>query len=330
MRIAIYPEAGRLEIQTRPIPAPGEDQVLVRVSVCGVCSTDLGAWRGLVPKKYPYSPGHEFCGRVERLGARVRQFQVGQPVVINPNLGCGECRYCRAGKPNLCDFLKSRSIKSNGGFAEYVALDERMVQAMPAGLSEALAVFVEPFACALHCARTAEAVRPARLAVFGAGMLGILTALALKKSDCEVVLIEPNDTRRGRARTLLGVPALTTEELTSSEWFNTIDAAIDCSGRLEAVSQAIRALAKGGRLVLAGLVGTPQNAPLPLVEVTMKQLELVGVWLYPDTFQEAIQLVLKHRETLEALRTEVFSLDDIEAAFARATKPDVNKVLVKP
>ena len=330
MRIAIYPQAGRLELQTRPIPAPGENQVLVRVAMCGVCSTDLGALRGFVPKKYPYSPGHEFCGRVERLGSKVQEFQDGQSVVINPNLGCGECRYCQAGNPNLCDFLKSRSIKSNGGFAEYVALDAKMVHAMPAGLSEALAVLVEPFACALHVARTAEAVRPVRLAVFGAGMLGILTVLALKKPNREIVLIEPNDTRRDQARTLLGVPTLTTEQLTNSEWFNTIDAAVDCSGRIEAVSQAIHALGKGGRLVLAGLVGIAQNTQLPFVEITVKQLELIGVWLYPDIFQEAIQLVLRHRETLQALRTEVFSLEDIEAAFARATQPDVNKVLVKP
>ena len=69
---------------------------------------------------------------------------------------------------------------------------------------------------------------------------------------------------------------------------------------------------------------------LPLVEVTLKELELVGVWLNPHTFEDAIPLVLKHRETFEALQTEVFPLDDIAAAFARAAKPNVNKVFVKP
>jgi L-iditol 2-dehydrogenase len=267
---------------------------------------------------------------VERLGPKVTQFQLGQSVVINPNLGCGECRYCRNRKPNLCDLLKSRSIKSNGGFAEYVALDSRMIYAIPAGISDVLATFVEQFSCALHVARSAEAVRPKRVAVFGAGMLGILTALILKDPKREVILIEPNDTRRDQARTLLGVPALTPEQLTSSEWFNTIDAAIDCSGRIEAVSQAIRALGKTGRLVLAGLVGNPKDAALPLVEITVKELELKGAWLNPHTFEHAIQLALKNRETLEALQTEVFSLDDVAAAFARAAKPNVNKVLVKP
>jgi len=168
------------------------------------------------------------------------------------------------------------------------------------------------------------------VAVFGAGMLGILTTLILKDPKREVILIEPNDTRRDQARALLGVRALTPEQLTSSEWLNTIDAAIDCSGRIEAVSQGIRALGKGGRLVLAGLVGNPKDAALPLVEITVKELELKGVWLNPHTFEDAIQLALKHRETLEALQTEVFPLDDVAAAFARAAKPNVNKVLVKP
>ena len=265
--------------------------MLVRIALCGVCASDVAVLSGHNPKKFPYSPGHEFCGRVERLDPTVTQFQLGQSVVINPNLGCGECRYCRARKPNLCESLKSRSIKSNGGFAEYVAIDARMIHPIPAGMNDVLATYVEQFSCALHVARSAEAVQPKRVAVFGAGMLGILTVLILKDPAREVILIEPNDTRRDQARVLLGVPALTPEELTSSEWFNTLDAAIDCSGRIEAVSQALRSLGKTGRLVLAGLVGNPQDAVLPLVEVTLKELELVGAWLNPHTFEDAIPLV---------------------------------------
>ena len=95
MKIAMIPRPGCLEVQTRPIPVPTEGQVLVRVAMCGVCGSDVAVWNGHNPKKFPYSPGHEFCGRVERLGPKVTQFQLGQSVVINPNLGCGECRYCR-------------------------------------------------------------------------------------------------------------------------------------------------------------------------------------------------------------------------------------------
>jgi threonine dehydrogenase-like Zn-dependent dehydrogenase len=168
------------------------------------------------------------------------------------------------------------------------------------------------------------------VAVFGAGALGILTVLALKKPSREVFLIEPNDARRDQAQSLLGVPALTTEQLGSSEWCNAIDTAVDCSGHIEAVSQAIRVLAKAGRLILAGLVRNPEDAALPLVEITTKELEVKGVWLNPNTFEDAIQLVLQHRQTLEAIKTEVFPLDNITVAFARAAKPDVNKVLVKP
>ena len=98
MRIAICPEPGRLELQTRPVPVPAADQVLVRVTVCGICASDVGVWRGTVPKKFPYSPGHEFCGKIEQIGASVTGFKVGQTVVIDPNLGCGECRYCREGR----------------------------------------------------------------------------------------------------------------------------------------------------------------------------------------------------------------------------------------
>lgn len=330
MRITICPEPGRLELQTRPIPVPGDGQVLVRVAVCGVCSSDVGVWRGTVPKEFPYSPGHEFCGSLERTGRGVTGLRTGQPVVINPNLGCGTCRYCREGRPNLCDNLKTRSIKSNGGFAEYVALDARMVHPIPDGLSDTVAALVEPCSCALHAARSALAAEPARVAVFGGGILGVLTVLALRQAKREVILIEPDEFRRGQAQALLGVRTLTPGELPRRDRSEEIDVAVDCSGRIEAVSLAIATLRKTGRLVLAGLVSNPRDAALPLTEVTAKELEVRGVWLNPNTFDEAIRLVSEHRGTLAALKSREFPLEQIGAAFAWATRSDVHKVYVRP
>lgn len=330
MRIAICAAPGRLELQTRPVPVPRDDQVLVRVTVCGICASDVGVWRGTVPKEYPYSPGHEFCGRIEGVGATVTGFQTGQSVVIDPNLGCGACRYCREGRPNLCDFLKTRPIKSNGGFSEYVALDARMVHAVPAGLDDTVAALAEPCSCALHAARAADAVQPRCVAVFGAGVLGLLTTLALHRPNREIILIEPGEIRREQARILLGVPVLRPGEFEGLGRSVEIDAAVDCSGRIEAVALAIRMLRKTGRLVLAGLVSDSRAAALPLMDVTAKELEIVGVWLNPHTFADAIRIAWENRRLLQALESETFTLENIEAAFTRATCPEVHKVFVKP
>ncbi|NQU10553.1 alcohol dehydrogenase catalytic domain-containing protein [bacterium] len=326
MRLAIIPAPGRLELQSRPVPVPAEDQVLIRVAVCGVCSSDLAVWRGRLPKPYPYSPGHELVGRVERSGSRVTAFQTGQSVVVNPNLGGGACRRCQEGRPNLCDRLKTRTVKSNGGFAEFVALDARMVYPLPEDLGETAAVFVEPLSCALHAARVAAETRPARVVVFGAGVLGILVALALNEPGREVVLVEPNDTRRARAHELLGLTTVAPDQLAGWE----ADGAIDCSGRPEAVASALGILRQAGRLVLAGLVRDSPATTLPFRDITTRELEIRGVWLNPHTFEDAIALARKHQATLAALQTAVFALADVAAAFERASQPDLHKVLVKP
>ena len=339
MRIAIFTRPNEIEIQRRPVPALASDHVLVKVIVCGICASDLLAWKGgehNVHNRYPYSPGHEFCGIVEKLGSDVTTAKIGQRVVINPNLGCGECDFCQNGKPNLCDFLKSRPIKSNGGFSEYVALDYRMVYTLPDSLPDALAVFVEPLSCAVHAAEKARVKEGERVAIFGAGILGILTGLALRSADCDCVFIEPSEERRRIAADLLNVPCLDPQQLNDANSAVRFDAAIDCSGKAQAISQAIRALAKAGRLVVLGLVTDALDYGLPLLDVTMKEVELTGAWLNPNSFEEALRRSRQNTAILEALKTEEFSLADIKAAFQRAlfistsTKKDVHKVLVRP
>lgn len=131
MHAAICDRPGHIEIKTVPIPPVDHNKVLIKVEMCGVCSSDLVPFHGGGYKKYPYSPGHEFYGIIVTLGKGVSAFRLGQRVVVNPNLGCGKCKYCISGKSNLCDYLKTRNIKSNGGFAEYVALDVRMIYSLP-------------------------------------------------------------------------------------------------------------------------------------------------------------------------------------------------------
>jgi len=330
MRIAVCTRPGHIEVQTGPIPPLTDGSVLVGVTICGVCGSDVAAWLGTAGGSYPYSPGHEFCGVIRRTGARVTGVRVGQRVVINPNLGCGECVYCRADRPNLCDVLKTRPIKSNGGFADYVVLDHHMVHPLPDVLPDELATFIEPLSCALHAARRARVEARDAVVVFGAGMLGLLTALALKASGCTTTVVEPAEWRRKRVSDLLNVSAVSPDRLPDSTPAGTFDAAIECSGRSAAVAQAIRTLRKGGRLVLVGMVVDPGAAAVPLIDVTRRELDVAGAWLNPHTFGDAIRLAVEHRRMLEGLTVEAFRLNDIAAAFERARSPEVNRVLVRP
>lgn len=326
MRVAICTDPGHVEIQTRPLPLPGPSQILLKITVCGICGTDVGIWRGTVSHAFPYSAGHEFCGVVQQVGAEVNDFRPGDTVVINPNLGCGECRLCQAGRPNLCDSLKTRPLKSNGGLAEYAAVDARMAYRLPPGLPAGLAPFVEPFSCALHAVRAAAMAPSETAAILGAGAMGVLAALAAMRETPDVCIIEPREKRRDQARRATGLRTLTPADLADAEWAGRFDVIVECSGAAEAVSLAAGILRKGGRLVLTGLAAQT----IPLHDIVRKELTLQGAWLNPNTFEQAIAATRRDLDAIASLETRTFPLDAASSAFAEAAQGDAIKVLVRP
>jgi len=330
MRIAVCKRPNHIEIQYKPVPSVNGLKVLVKVKACGVCGSDLAIWRGSGHKKYPYSSGHEFCGTVAEKGDQVKHLQIGQRVVIDPNLGCGECRYCRSGKTNLCDYLKTRPVKSNGGFSEYVALDSRMAKPVPEALSGMLAIYVEPLSCSLHAVRSLQPKAGETVAVFGLGTMGILTGIALQSSGAKSVFVETAESRRKMFKDILATSSLSPQELADSPLAGRLDAAIDCSGNPKAVALATRLLRKAGRLVLSGLAVNADQTTIPLIDITTKELEIKGAYLNPNTFEEAIQLAVEQKSVLYALKTECYALNDIAKAFERASCPEIHKVIVKP
>lgn len=329
-RVALCERPSHVELDGRDLPTLDPDQVLVKVSVCGVCGSDVAAWRGTGTVRYPCSPGHEFCGTIERAEPKAKGVRVGDRVVIDPNLGCGQCPYCKTDRSNLCDFLKTRPIKSNGGFSDFVAVSSQMVYPLPGSFPDELVPFIEPLSCALHAVRRAKVTKGSRVLIFGAGALGVLAGLALKAQNCEFALVEPSEDRRRQLDGLFPGSALTPDQVADSESAALIDIAIDCSGSAHAIGQAINVLEKAGRLVLAGVVPPGQMGELLWTEITTKELEVLGSWLNPNTFEDAIRIASHNQDFLRAMTTESFRLDDIAEAFECASSQKVCKVLVRP
>ena len=330
MKTAICNKPGEIEILEFPVPETEKDKVLVKIDICGICGSDLAVFNGSGHKKYPYSPGHEFSGVIVETGGSVPGKLKGKRVVVNPNLGCQKCEYCMVGKPNLCDYLKTRDIKSNGGLSEYVSLDCRMVHQIPDTVPDGITPFIEPLSCALYAAQLAKDKSKKQVVVFGGGIMGILTGISLQSIGCDPVFIEPSEERRNKLTEICGTIALSPQEVDNSKNKNSFAAAIDCSGNIMAASQAIRLLKKGGSLFLAGLIMNPEGYSFPFVDFTTKEIALKGVWLNPGTFAEAIKIAEEKKETLEKLTTKIYPLQEIKAAFTAALNQDVNKVLVKP
>jgi propanol-preferring alcohol dehydrogenase len=241
-----------LRLEERPVPLPGEGQVLVRVAACGVCRTDLHVVDGdLTEPKLPIVPGHEVVGRVAALGTDVRRFSEGERVGV-PWLGwtCGACRFCTAGKENLCAAARFTGYTLDGGYADYLLADQRYCFALGEGLGDAEAA---PLLCAgligyrsLSMAGEAESV-----GLYGFGAAAHIVAQIARHQGRRVfAFVRPGDEpAKAFARDLGAVWAGDSNEMPPEE----LDAAILYAPVGALVPAALRAVAPGGSVVCAGI-----------------------------------------------------------------------------
>jgi threonine dehydrogenase-like Zn-dependent dehydrogenase len=336
MPAAVYREKGVLEVVDVDTPDLGPHDVLLEVSHCGVCGSDLHmvleGWG--TPDAIE---GHEYTGTVAAVGAEVTRWTVGQPVVAGPSRRCGACGPCLAGRPSLC--LARGDVGTGdyqGAFARYSLTHEDEVLALPDGLSLRQAALAEPLAVALHGITQAQVEPHHRVIVFGAGPIGALTTAALvAQGITDVTVVEPGATRQALARTLGANRVVSPDQLEEPGWHpghlidEPYDRAIECSGNRKAMEQALGQLGRVGRLVFvgAGIDGPRFDAN----RVMLNELEITGAFVYDATgFEDALallpQLPLEHLiEPVDVTLTGLFDAMERLAAGELA-----GKVMVTP
>lgn len=253
MRAMVLERPGQpLVLRDLPVPEPGAGQVLLRVRACGVCRTDLHIVDGELPDpKLPLVLGHQIVGEVVRAGAGATRFAPGQRVGV-PWLGwtCGNCRYCRSGRENLCDRARFTGYTLDGGYAEYAVADERYCFPIPEGYPDVQAA---PLLCAgLIGYRALRFAGPAqRIGFYGFGAAAhILTQVAVWQGRQVYAFTRPGDTEgQAFARRLGAVWAGGSDELPPEP----LEAALIFAPVGALVPQALRALEKGGSVVCAGI-----------------------------------------------------------------------------
>jgi len=247
------------QIETNPLqyeevaePKPGAGEVLVRVRVCGVCRTDLHVIEGELPsKRSPIIPGHQVVGFVERAGEGARRFAVGSRVGIAwLHKTDGNCEYCRRGEENLCDAPLFTGYSVNGGYAERIVAPEQFAYPIPAGFPDEQAA---PLLCAgiigYRCLRLAEIGRGTKLGFYGFGAAAHVAIQVAEYWGAEV-FASTRDARHQKLALDLGAKWAGG---TFDEPPEKLDAAIVFAPAGEIVPAALRALRKGGRLILGGI-----------------------------------------------------------------------------
>jgi (R,R)-butanediol dehydrogenase/meso-butanediol dehydrogenase/diacetyl reductase len=284
-----------------PTPEPGPGELLLEVSHCGICGSDLHflmEW-GMIGGREGSVEGHEFSGTVAAIGDGVTGWQVGDRVIGGPSPRCGTCEYCRARRVSLC--VERGRVGTGertwmGAFARYKLVTAAEACRVPDGLSMKHAALTEPLAVALHGITRAGGARPGtRWLVTGGGPIGFLSVAALKAMGVnDIVVSEPKDRRRALcaelgARTLdpqdLPAPAMPHDMVDEP-----FDVALECSGNGNAMQSALAQLKRAGTLVLVGAgMARPKFDPN---RILLNELVITGAYVYDhDGFPRAIELL---------------------------------------
>jgi propanol-preferring alcohol dehydrogenase len=322
MKAAVVREFGApLTIEDVPVPAPGPEQLLVRVEACGLCHTDISAARGEWPvtPNPPFIPGHEGVGIVEEAGpGNTHGISIGDRVAI-PWLGyaCGDCRYCNSGRETLCPKQETTGYSVDGSFADYVIGNARHVVRVPDGITP---VDAAPLTCAGVTTYKAVKVSGARssdlVVVFGAGGLGHLAIQYARITGAEVVAVDTNPERLTSALQLGADHVIHAGEQDAAAELQRLggaDIAISTAVNPSAFEQAIAGLARGGRLVCVGLPA--HNAMrVPIFETVMGGLTIQGSIV--GTHRDLEEVFTLHGRGLTTVQRADCVLDDVNATIA--------------
>jgi len=259
---AISPvEQKSLEMTDAPVPVPGPREILVRVTVCGVCHTELDEIEGRLPPNLPIVLGHEVVGRVEGAGAGAAKFKRGDRVGIAwIHSACGRCRFCQEGNENLCSQFKGTGCQANGGYAQYTTVSEDFAYPIPDRFSDSEAA---PLLCAGAIGYRdlrLSGIKPGEvLGLFGFGASAHIVIQVARHWGCEVFVFTRSEEHQILAKQLGATWAGNPEDRPPRK----LRCAIDFTPVGETVPAALRVLERGGRLVMAVI---RKRTPVPAMD----------------------------------------------------------------
>ena len=321
MKAAVLHGPRNLRVESAPAPEPGAGEVLVGVTLAGLCGTDHRIWTGKRVVHYPRVMGHELVGRLVETGERV---------VIEPNFSCGQCPLCQEGNRNLCLARTAVGIDVDGGFAELVRVPARCCWPAPADVADEDLLLTEPLAVVVRAVNRGAPQAGETAAVVGAGTLGLLALQVLRARGARVLVVSRTHRRLDLARALGAeeIHTLSDGPLDAAACRVSrregVDLVVETAGAAEAVTQALELVRPGGRVVLTGLPHEPTR--VAFFSVVRREVTLVGSMIYRDEFPEALRLVASGAVKTRPLVTHQFKLDAIDDAFRTHTDASAIKV----
>jgi (R,R)-butanediol dehydrogenase/meso-butanediol dehydrogenase/diacetyl reductase len=351
MRAAVYHGRGNIRVEHVGDPAPGPDEVVLRVHATGICGTDAAEF-AVGPLLYPITtrhevtghlgpmiPGHEIAGRVVAIGKDVTGLSDRELVVTGAGSSCGVCPWCRAGRTNLCASYSTVGLQRNGGLAQYCAVPASTCLSVEhLDITGDTAAMAQPMSIAVHSLRQGRPSPDDRVVVIGAGGIGAFLTYALVKSGVEVVAADLSAERVATAArigaSVAFQPASAATLLDELEE-RVSDAAVvyEVTGNPAVLSVALAAVARGGRVVAVGLQEKP--VAIDARALTLREIELIGTnaHAFGRDLPTAVELLATRTDPWDDFASEAVGLaglvdDGIVPLLER--RPTQLKTLIDP
>lgn len=337
MRVLCLPEPGKLELQDLPMVQCREGTAVVKMEMCGICGSDVTAYRGVNPTmRYPINGlGHEGVGVITEIGDNDKGLKIGDRVALEPYVPCNKCHMCAVGRFNNCADIRVCGVHKDGMMAEYFEHPIQLLYKLPDGLSWEHAALVEPLTIGLHAATRARVSKGEHVVVFGAGIIGLLAAFACINYGAVPILVDVLQKRLDYAAKL-GVPCVFNskdggieEHLREVTGGKLPEAMIDCTGAPVILENMHNYVCHGGRIAL---VGWPHNpVSINTVRCMQKELDICPSRNSNGKFPEAIRLVHENKVPTDEIITKLIGLSEVESTIQGMAKDPSGymKVIVK-
>ena len=344
MKAAVWYKAKDVRIEEREVPVVQAEDVKVRVAWAGICGSDLHEYLSgpitipaekpdpLTGKTAPITLGHEFSGVVEEVGDKTSKFSVGDRVVINPLITYGE----KEPAYDIYDGFNFLGLGQDGGFADYVVLNEKYVYALPDNITLEEGALVEPTAVAVQALKEGDLQAGQTVGIYGAGPIGLLTVLAAKAQGAtEIVVFDLSEARLKKAKELGATHVIHSGkedpiEATKKLFPAGFDVTFEAAGVETTVNQAIRTTTSRGTVVIISIIAEPIS--INPIELTNSGVKITSSAAYePDVYQKTIDLIASGEIDVKQAITKHIPLDAIvEDGFVALTKDKSEvKILVE-
>jgi 2-desacetyl-2-hydroxyethyl bacteriochlorophyllide A dehydrogenase len=336
MKVALFEKPHHLTIAQKDLRGLKGGEVLVKVTACGICGTDLHIIDGSSRSSPPVVLGHEYAGIVADKGTGSHGFSPGDFVAVDPNISCGTCFHCRRGEVHLCERLQALGVDIDGGMAEFSIVPSSRLYRLSNTMTPETAAFIEPLSCAVHGIDRARIRSGDAVVILGGGTVGLLLLqLARVSGASRVFVVEPVEWKRAIAARIGADEVIDPK---TADVFGQVldltrvgaDVVIECAGRPETAAMSLKLARRGGTVELFGVCPFGETVPMEPNSVYFKELMIVGSYVNPHTFDRAIALLTANKVSIEHFAIHKFPLEGVQDALKMLSEGQTIKSLIMP